>query len=272
MTKKRNFLARVFSLALARVSGGVAELGRHCLFLKSVVQTVSFKAVPRHAIMEQIWSVTSQSALTTAASGFFVGAIMAVQFTLQLQNFGAMGFLGGLATSATVREVGPLLMAFLLAGKIGAFTSAELGTMRVTEQIDAVRCLGADPIAELIMPRFLGILLASFFLLILGIVGSVLGGVFLGEFLAGVSWQEYLRHIPRIVRGFSIFSGTVKCGVFSLILATICTYRGYFASGGAKGVGMAVIKTAVSTMIAVVIADWMTSFVFNAFLKMAGFL
>ena len=96
---------------------------------------------------EQIWKVTLQSLPTTAMAGFFVGAIMTVQFTMQITAFGALGYLGGLASSATVREVGPLLIAFLLSGKVGAFTSAELGTMQVTEQIDAIRCLGADPVA-----------------------------------------------------------------------------------------------------------------------------
>jgi phospholipid/cholesterol/gamma-HCH transport system permease protein len=148
----------------------------------------------------------------------------------------------------------------MLSGKIGAFTAAELGTMRVTEQLDAIRCLGADAIREIVLPRFLGIILASFFLLASGLLMSVLGGIAVSALLADINYQEYLRHIPTIVSVFSIFSGLAKCFVFAVVLATICTYRGFNASGGAKGVGLGVVNTAVTTMICIVVADWMTSF------------
>jgi phospholipid/cholesterol/gamma-HCH transport system permease protein len=223
-----------------------------------------------HDVTEQIWKVSVQSVLTTGMAGFFVGAIMAVQFSMQVKEFGALGFLGGLATSATVREVGPLLIAFMLSGKIGAFTAAEIGTMRVTEQLDAIRCLGADVIREIVLPRFLGIIIASFFLLASGLLMSVLGGVVVSALFADVNYQEYLRHIPTLVSGFSIAIGLVKCFIFASVLATICTYRGFFAKGGAKGVGLGVVQTAVSTMICIVMADWMTSFIGEAALRIFG--
>jgi phospholipid/cholesterol/gamma-HCH transport system permease protein len=160
-----------------------------------------------------------------------------------------------------VREVGPLLIAFMLSGKVGAFTSAELGTMKVTEQIDAIRCLGANPIQEIIIPRYLGIIISSFFLLTAGLLMSVAGGLIMGMFFAHINPQEYLRHIPTIVTGASILSGLFKCFVFAIVLATICTYKGYTASGGAKGVGKAVVSTAVSTMVGIVVADWLTSLI-----------
>src|SRR5207237_859421 len=137
-------------------------------------------------------------------AGFLVGAIMTVQFTMQITAFGALGYLGGLSTSATVREVGPMLIAFLLSGKVGAFTSAELGTMQVTEQIDAIRCLGANPIQEIILPRFLGIIISSFFLLTIGLLTSIFGGAFLGLIFAGINPEEYMRWIPKFVNLFSI--------------------------------------------------------------------
>jgi phospholipid/cholesterol/gamma-HCH transport system permease protein len=211
-------------------------------------------------IFEQIWDVTAQSFATTAMAGFFVGAIMSVQFAMQLRDFGALGYLGGLATSGTIRELGPLLIAFMLSGKVGAYTSAELGTMRVTEQIDAIRCLGADPMQEIIVPRFIGIIVSSFFLLFLGLLMSVLGGTFLAAMFADVNYEEYLRHIPTILAWPSIMIGLLKCLCFAIVLATICTFRGYTATGGAKGVGRAVVSTAVTTMISIVVIDWLTSF------------
>lgn len=237
----------------------VDEIGRSFLFLGEILRTLVHKPCRFRDVVDQIWSVTMQSLPTTLMAGFFVGAIMAVQFTLQMRDFGALGYLGGLATSGTIREVGPLLIAFMLAGKVGAFTSAELGTMRVTEQIDAIRCLGADPIQEIVLPRFFGIVFSSALLLAGGLIASVGGGVLLGNLFAKVTPEEYVRHIPTILAAPSIFIGFFKCAVFAIVLATICTYRGYTAGGGAKGVGRAVVSTAVSTMVCIVVMDWFTS-------------
>lgn len=244
------------------------DLGRGLLFLKQIIETMFRRPCRAHDVYEQIWRVTVQSVSTTGMAGFFVGAIMTVQFTMQMKEFGALGFLGGLATSATIREVGPLLIAFMLSGKVGAFTSAELGTMQVTEQIDAIRCLGSDPLREIILPRFLGIIISSFFLLGLGLLMSIFGGIIMGSLFAGVNPEEYTRHIPTIVTMPSILSGLFKCFVFAFLLATICTYRGYTTSGGAKGVGLSVVRTAVATMVGIVVTDWFTSFLGDTVLRM----
>lgn len=237
------------------------EVGRIALFFKELTKVFYTKKIDRSDVADQVWKVTLDSWPTTAMAGFFVGAILTVQFTLQMKEFGALGYLGGLATSGTFREVGPLLIAFMLSGKVGAYTSAELGTMKVTEQIDAIRCLGSNPIQEIILPRFIAIVVCSFFLLALGLMMSVLGGMLMGAAFAGVNFEEYLRHIPTILSPFSVLSGLVKCFSFSVVLATVCTYKGYTTTGGAKGVGKAVISTAVTTMVAIVVFDWMTSFV-----------
>lgn len=237
----------------------LTDLGGMILFVRDLIWTAYYFPSRIGDVIEQTWKVTVHSLLTTGMAGFFVGAIMTVQFTMQMNEFGAMGYLGGLATSGTVREVGPLLIAFLLSGKIGAFTSAELGTMKVTEQIDAIRCLGANPMQEIIVPRFIGIVIASFLLLGVGLLMSVSGGMLLGIVFSGVNAETYLRHIPTIVKLPSILSGTAKSFVFAMILATICTYRGFMTTGGAKGVGRSVVKTAVTTMVGIVVADWFTS-------------
>lgn len=243
------------------------DLGQCVLFVKELLRILFFQGCPTRLVFEQIWSVTMQSLSTTAMAGFFVGAIMTVQFTMQVSEFGALGFLGGLATSATIREVGPLLIAFMLSGKVGAFTSAELGTMRVTEQIDAVRCLGANPLKELILPRFIGIIVSSFFLLVAGLMMSIAGGLLLGIVFSGINPEEYVRHIPTVVSLGSIVSGLFKCLAFAVLLASICTYKGYSTTGGAKGVGQSVVKTAVATMVGIVFVDWATSIISDAVLE-----
>jgi phospholipid/cholesterol/gamma-HCH transport system permease protein len=249
------------------VGGIFSEIGACLLFLRAVVGTGLRNRIPVHEVFVQIYRVTTQSIGTTALAGFFVGAVMTIQFTLQVKAYGALGYLGGLATSATIREVGPLLIAFMLSGKVGAFTSAELGTMRVTEQIDAIRCLGANPYQEIILPRIIAIVIASFFLLAAGLFMSIFGGAFLGVIFSNINVDEYLQRIPTMVTWPSIVSGLFKCFVFAIILASICTYKGYTTTGGAKGVGRAVVSTAVSTMVGLVIADWLTSQITEAVLQ-----
>lgn len=244
---------------ITTVRSWVDELGQEVLFLRQILQTGLRRPCRSELVFQQIWHVSSQSLPTTAMAGFFVGAIMAVQFAVQMKEFDALGYLGGLSTSGTFREVGPLLIAFMLSGKIGAYTSAELGTMRVTEQIDALRCLGTDPMQELILPRFLGIIISSFFLFVIGLTMSIGGGAIMGALFAGVNFDEYFRHVPRILSFASVMNGLFKCFWFSLVLATICTYKGYNASGGARGVGRAVVSTAMTTMIVIVVMDLLTS-------------
>ena len=246
------------------------EIGACLIFLRSTFAAARRKPPSMSEVFGQVWFVTAQSASTTALAGFFVGAVMTIQFAMQIKAFGALGYLGGLATSGVVREVGPLLIAFMLSGKVGAFTSAELGAMRATEQIDAIRCLGADPLQEIVFPRLLAIVISSFFLLAAGLVASIGGGLLLGVAFAGVSPSEYLSRIPMIVAWPSIASGLFKCFVFSGVLASICTYKGYTATGGAKGVGRAVISTAVTTMVGLVIADWATSLIAEAAAAIGG--
>lgn len=238
----------------------IDDIGRGVLFFGEIMHTARKNAWSLRAICEQIWTVTCNSITTTAQAGFFVGGIMAIQFALQVKEFDALGYLGGLATSSTIREIGPLLIAFMLSGKVGAYTSAELGTMKVTEQIDAIRCLGANPVKELILPRFIGIIISSFFLLLAGLLMSIFGGALMAAIFAGITFEEYLRHIPTFVNGWSLILGVIKCFVFAFILALICTYKGYTVTGGAKGVGKAVVQTAVATMVGIVLLDWFTSF------------
>ncbi len=245
----------------------LSEIGSHALFLSEILGLSLNRRFRVTEVLVQCVRVTEQSIFTTSMAGFFVGAIMSVQFGMQIQTFDAIGYLGGLATSGTVREVGPLLIAFMLAGKVGAFVAAELGTMRVTEQLDAVRCLGANPMSELIVPRFWGIVVASFFLLVAGLLASLVGGLALAVLYAGVTVEEYFRYVPTIVTGWSIASGLFKCAVFAVTLALICTYRGYHANGGAQGVGRAVIQTAVASMVGIVIADWLTSLFFESLIR-----
>lgn len=237
------------------------EVGSGFLFLKDTLATAVKTPPDRESLLTQIYQVTSQSLTTTVSSGFFVGAILSVQFGAQLKQFDALSVLGGLSTSGTIRELGPLLIAFMLSGKVGAYTSAELGTMKVTEQIDAMRCLGTNPMQYIVVPRFIGIIIASFFLLFAGLLMSILGGAVMAKLVQEVNMQEYINGIPVYVSWGSVAGGLFKCFCFAFLLAAVCTYKGYTTTGGSQGVGRSVVNTALSTMVGLTLLDWFTSFV-----------
>jgi phospholipid/cholesterol/gamma-HCH transport system permease protein len=240
-------------ISLLRSTGGTF------LFFLHVIRTAMRTHGNGRAILGQIAYVSWRSISTVAFAGVFVGAIMVIQFSIMLTRYDALAWLGGLNTSSLVREVGPLIISFLLAGKIGAFTAAELGTMRVTEQIDAVECLGTDPVQYLIVPRFIGIVISSLILLEIGLIVSIMGALGVAAALGVSNPLQFIQSIPRITDGWAIFSGGLKSLVFGTIVASVCCYQGFTASGGARGVGKAVTMAAVYTNFFIVLADFGTS-------------
>jgi phospholipid/cholesterol/gamma-HCH transport system permease protein len=239
------------------------ELGGLTLFLGRIFKTL-FRSreesrALRRSIIQQIAYVSYRSLGTIAFAGLFVGAILVLQFNQILTQYGAESLLGGLNTSTVIRQVGPLIISFLLAGKIGAFTAAELGTMRVTEQIDAVECLGTDPFQYLIVPRFVGIVASSVFLLTIGMIVSVAGAVLVAAVLCGVNPLQYISSIPRFVSGWSIFGGMIQAVLYGVIVAAVACYHGFTASGGARGVGRAVTLAAVYTNFYIVVANFVSN-------------
>jgi len=246
-------------MAIKIVVDLVRETGATILFLLVVIRTVARHGVSMSQVVDQIYVIGFRSLPTTIMAGSFVGAIMAIQINLQLRDFGAQAFLGGLATSVTIRNVGPVLIAFMLSGKVGAYTSAELGTMRVTEQIDAIRCLGTDPIQYIIAPRMIGVVVSSFLLLIIGLMVGIGGGMAVSEYHLGISAQNYIQNIPRLVSWSSVATGIVKSFVFGVLIGAIACYKGYSASEGAAGVGRCVKRTAVETLVSIIVADFAIS-------------
>lgn len=231
----------------------------HFEFFYDLIRHFPQLFVERREFLIQFADIGLRSLSTTITAGLFTGAILAIQFHLQLKDFGAESFLGGLNTSGTIREVGPVLIAFMLAGKVGAFTSAEIGTMKVTDQIQAVRCLGVDPISFFVVPRFWAVALNSVLLLIFGLVMSVIGGMIAVWATAGVHPDQYLLMIERFAGGPSLVLALSKSVVFGFLIGHICCANGYWTEGGTLGVGEAVKKTAVQSMVAIVVADFVVT-------------
>ena len=223
---------------------------------KEFLSSITSPDVSFSEVLKQLNKITWQALPTTLSAGLFVGAILALQFGAQLEPFGAESVLGGLNTSGTLREVGPVLIAFMLAGRVGAFTAAELGSMRATEQIDALKSLGINTMAYLVVPRFFAVLFASSLLLIFGLVVSILGGLGAAFFAFGINSQQYFSAVPRFATGDAVAIAFVKSVIFGFLMAAIACKHGYSAKGGSAGVGEAVRRTALWSMVAIVSADF----------------
>jgi phospholipid/cholesterol/gamma-HCH transport system permease protein len=238
----------------------VYESGAQFLFFIAIMRTwIAHFSESRKLVLTHVADVGIRSLSTVLFAGFFVGAILVVQFQVMLKNYEATALLGGLNTSATIREIGPLIISFLLAGKVGAFVAAELGTMRVTEQIDAVSCLGTDPMLYLVVPRFIAIVISAVLLLVFGLMVGVLGSMFVASQIYNINPLHYAESMPRFIDGWTLTGGALKSIVYGTIVATASTYKGFTASGGAAGVGRAVTECAVYTNLFIVVANFFTT-------------
>lgn len=243
----------------------LSQVGGITLFMINILKTFFTTRGNLQPILEQMVSVCMRSMATVAFAGVFVGAILVLQFNQMLVKFDAQVLLGGLNTSAVVREIGPLIISFLLAGKIGAYTTAELATMRVTDQIDAIECLGTNPVQYLIVPRFIAIVFSSMILLTIGLVISIGGSIWVADVFCGINPLQYASSIPKFTSSFTLISSFIKCLAYGLIVASVCCYQGFTAKGGARGVGLAVTQAALYTNFYIILAQFLINNILEGF-------
>jgi len=196
---------------------------------------------------------------------FLVGLVTAFQAAVQLKQFGANIFVADLVGLSVTRELAPLMTAIIVAGRSGAAFSAELGTMRVSEEIDALRTLGLDPYGFLVFPRVIALALVLPLLTILADVVSIAGGLLVAMLGLDLTANAYLLQTQKAVGLWDVFSGCLKTVFFGLSVALIACQRGLAARGGAEGVGRATTSAVVTSLFAIVVVDAIFTVLFNAF-------
>ena len=198
-------------------------------------------------------------------TGFFTGMVLALQSSVQLTTFGATDYIGRLVAGSMVRELGPVLAGLMVAGRVGSGIAAQLGSMRVTEQIDALNTLGTDPIKKLVTPRVLGALVMVPVLTIINDFIGILGGNVIAKFYLGkpsalywkTVWEQLLssgftlRFIPN-----DFIQGLVKPFVFGGIISLVACYYGLKTTGGTEGVGTSTTRTVVTASILILVTDY----------------
>ena len=188
-------------------------------------------------------------------TGFFSGAVMALQMSRALSQYGQVGKTGTLVSLTLVRELGPVLTAIMVAGRNSTGMASELGSMKVTEQIDAMRALGTDPMKKLVTPRVAATVVMLFFLTILGDFMGLLGGSFVAVLLLGLDAHEYWSNAWQTLVFSDVFMGLIKPLVFGFIVATVGCYYGLTTKGGTQGVGRSTTEAVVAAMILIIVVD-----------------
>jgi phospholipid/cholesterol/gamma-HCH transport system permease protein len=197
------------------------------------------------------------SLLIIILTGFFTGGVLALNSANTLQKFGVMSVTGQLVTTSLIRELGPVLTSLMLAGRVGSGIAAELGSMLVSEQIDAMRALGTDPVKKLVVPRILAMVTMTPVLTIVCDMLGFLGGQMVTVFLLFQASSVYVSSARDAVTGNEIIGGLIKPVVFGFIIAIIGCYMGLSTKGGTVGVGRATTRAMVVSAILVIFVDFL---------------
>ena len=188
--------------------------------------------------------------------GFFTGAVLALQTSSTLEQFGSLSLTGKLVALSMVRELGPVLTGILVAGRNSSGMASELGSMKVTEQIDAMRAMGVDPTKKLVTPRVIATVTMLFFLSIISDLVGLAGGFVISYLLLGLDPNQYWTTAYQALRFQDVFMGLGKPVVFGFIISSVGCYYGMSASGGTQGVGRATTQAVVAASVTIVVSDF----------------
>jgi phospholipid/cholesterol/gamma-HCH transport system permease protein len=238
---------------------GLHNIGRCARFFQRSA-IVSLRSLFTHHTYPLIWTqmniIGVRSVPVVMITGAFVGMTLAIQAYDQLAGMNLEEHLGVLINISVVKELGPVLAAIMLAGRIGGALTAELGTMNVTEQIDAVRSMGTDPIRYLVAPRILAALLLTPFLIIYADLMGIIGGYFVSVIQLGINSRAYWDFSASGVEMWDVTCGIVKGFFFGVAISAISCYKGFTCKEGAQGVGQACTEAFVASFISILALDF----------------
>jgi len=248
------------------VINNVRELGAVTLFFAKALVNIFTFPIQWSKFVQQTFFIGVKSTTVILLVSVFAGMVMGLQGYYTLVKFGSEGMLGAAVALSLIRELGPVLTAFMIIGQAGSSMSAELGVMRISEQIDALDTMDIDPVRFLVSPRIMAGLVAFPLLTALFDVVGIMGGYVTGSVLLGINKGVYFHRVRSSVEMVDITGGFLKAVVFALIVATVCCYKGYYthkqAHGfGATGVSNSTTAAVVLSCVYVLVADYvLTSF------------
>lgn len=256
-------MMRGFTLFGRTAIGWVNNLGASAIFL-----LLAFAQILRprqlRKVVQQIYYIGAKSMMITLLVGLFTGMVLGLQSYYALVKFGAQGALGTLVGLSLVRELGPVLTAIMITARAGSAITAEIGIMRISEQIDALNTMRIDPLRYLIIPRIIASIISFPLLTVLFDLIGILGGYISGVILLGANSGTYFYRVQTDMDIKDIIDGFIKSVVFAVIVSTVCCYQGYFAhmredSHGAKAVGLATTSAVVLSCVFILVSDYVVT-------------
>ena len=254
-------IGKALWLGLLRMPAILAFIGECSLILlHSVLQPRRIRWRP---VLHNLQSAGFEALPITGLLSFLMGVVIAYQGADQLQRFGANIFIVELVALAMLRELAPLMTAIIVAGRSGSAYAAQIGTMKVTEEIDALRTIGIGPIELLVLPKMLALMIALPLLTVFADITGVLGGMLMASSKLDVSFDVFLHRIGDVVSLSSFLTGVGKAPVFAAIISLVGCYQGFQASGSADSVGRQTTVSVVQSIFLVILADALFSVAFN---------
>ncbi|HDM90756.1 MAG: ABC transporter permease [Candidatus Hydrothermota bacterium] len=230
--------------------GGVADLA-----VKSLKSLRDIKKIPG-PLLEQMNNFGVNSVPIVLFTSVFTGMVTAVQIAYQIRDYAPLDLLGAGVAKMVMIELGPVLTALVIAGRMGAGIAAELGTMRVTEQIDALECMAIDPVRYLVLPRILSGIIMVPILTVLAITVAIAGAAFVSNVVVDLDYTTFFQGIKLHFVPKDLYGGLIKSVFFGLIVSLMGSYYGYYARGGATGVGKATTQAVVSSSLLILLVDY----------------
>lgn len=213
-------------------------------------------------IIRQFMVIGYFSLPVVAMTAIFSGAVLALQSYTGFSRFSAESSIATVVVLSITRELGPVLAGLMVAGRVGASIAAEIGTMRVTEQIDALYTLSTDPMKYLVVPRVIAAVVSMPCLVLIGDIIGVMGGYLVSVYKLGFNSTVYLNNTVKYLESMDVISGLVKAAVFGFIIAVMSCYSGYYSGKGAKGVGGATTDAVVMSSILILISNYIVTELF----------
>jgi len=250
------FIGVMFDSLGRSVLHSVEELGRIILLFLSVLSWMIRPPWRLRNIFKQMEFVGVRSIFVVVLTGMFTGMVMALQGYHGFRMFSAESMVGSAVALGMTRELGPVLTSLMVTARAGSAMAAELGTMKVTEQIDALYVMAANPVQYLIVPRIIaGVIMVPLLTVVSDFVG-ILGGYFVGVQILNINSGLFMKNMIKMVELNDIYSGLIKAACFGLILSLVGCYKGFNTTGGAEGVGRATTEAVVLASITILISDY----------------
>ena len=248
---------------LQKLFDACAGVGMWAFFMGQTLWATARRPPSWTLILDQFYNIGVLSIPVVAITGFSTGLVLAAQSFYQLADKGLASATGLLVGKSMLTEIGPVLTAFMVTGRVGSSMTAVLGSMRVTEQVDALRSMAVNPLRYLIAPRIIGGITMLPLLTIFSAVMGILGGYLLSVYVFGMTRQGYFDPMPMNITVFDIWIGIIKAICFGFLISTIACYKGITASGGAAGVGKATTSSVVNCYIYILVINFVLTIGLN---------